>query len=186
MVYIPKDVPRNLEDLLAFLKLKKGSSSKQQKAEDLETTKAHYEEAMSELHDTPEIQLLELLQGALMDESTQLEILKSFYTLCLHLLSSSNVHTPAKLKAALGLRDPDRQKRCMDLRSDPYSNNCRGMCGPRCHCTKWPCSDCCWNQGCYEHDRCCELKGYFHKYCFRIFKYNLRCSGYGAYPACLW
>lgn len=176
MVYIPKNVPRNREELLAYLALKKGSSPEQRQTEELPSTKDHYEEAMAELHYTPEIQLLELLQQALMDNSTQLEIFKPFNTLILHLLSSSNVQAPAELKAELGLHDHHRQKPCLDLRSDPYSNSCRGMCGPRCLCWKGFCGDCCWNQGCYEHDRCCEAKGYFHKYCRRVFKYNLNCN----------
>lgn len=186
MVYIPKNVPRNREELLAYLALKKGSSPEQRQTEELPSTKVHYEEAMAELHYTPEVQLLELLQQALMDNSTQLEILKPFNTLILHLLSSSNVQAPAELKAEFGLHDHYRQKRCLDLRNDPYSNSCRGMCGPRCLCLKSICGDCCWNQGCYEHDRCCEVKGYFHEYCRRVFKYNLNCNNYGAYPQCLY
>ena len=78
MVYIPKNVPRNREELLAYLALKKGSSREQRQTEELPSTKVHYEEAMAELHNTPEIQLLERLQQALMDNSTQLEILKPF------------------------------------------------------------------------------------------------------------
>ena len=103
MVYIPKDVPRKREELLGYIALLKASPSEQRQTEVLESTKAHYEEATTKLHYTPEIQLLELLQEALMDNSTQLEILKSFYTLSLYLLSSSNVQAPAELKAELGL-----------------------------------------------------------------------------------
>lgn len=116
MVYIPKDVPRNREELLAFLAQKTSASHVQ----------VQHEEAMTELHYTPEIQLL---HEVLMDNSTQLEILKPFYTLCLHLLSSSNVQTPAELKAELGLHDHHRQKRCLDLTTDPFGKNCSGMCG---------------------------------------------------------
>ena len=70
MVYIPKDVPRKREELLGYLALMKASHPEQRQTEELESTKAHYEEAMTELHYTPEIQLLELLQEALMDNST--------------------------------------------------------------------------------------------------------------------
>lgn len=188
MVYVPKDIPKVREELLAFLALKKASpSSEQQENEDFESMKAHYQEAMSELHYTPEMQLLELLPEALMDNSTQLEILKPFYTLCLSLLSRADVQTPAQLKAALGLHDHQRQKRsCRDLRSDPYRNNCRGMCGPRCVCWWLVCRNCCFNRGCYEHDRCCEAKGYWHIYCSRPWSYGFSCSSYGAYPRCLY
>ena len=186
MVYIPKDVPRKREELLGYIALLKASPSEQRQTEVLESTKAHYEEAMTELHYTPEIKLLELLPEALMDNSTQLEILKSFYTLSLHLLSSSNVQAPAELKAELGLHDHHRQKRCLDLRSDPYRNNCQGMCGPRCWCWRSVCGDCCWNRGCHEHDRCCGAKGYLHEYCSRPFKHRFNCNSYGAFPRCLY
>jgi len=59
MVYIPKNVPRNREELLAYSALKKGSSPEQRQTEELPSTKDHYEEAMAELHNTPEIQLLD-------------------------------------------------------------------------------------------------------------------------------
>ncbi|XP_020603427.1 uncharacterized protein LOC110042403 [Orbicella faveolata] len=186
MVYIPKDVPRNREELLDYLALMKASPPEQRQTEELESTKAHYEEAMTELHYTREIQLLELLQEALKDNSTQLEILKPFYALSLLLLSSSNVQAPAELKVELSLHDHHRQKRCLDLRSDPYSNNCRGMCGPKCWCWKFVCGDCCWNQGCYEHDLCCGAKGYFHEYCRGLFKHGFNCYSYGAYPQCMY
>ncbi|XP_078349539.1 uncharacterized protein LOC144634461 [Oculina patagonica] len=186
MVYIPKDIPRNRKELLSFLALKKGSSTEQRKTEEIESTKAHDEEAMSELHYTPEIQLLELVQEALMDNSTQLAILKPFHTLCLHLLSASNVPTSAEFKATLRLHDHQRQKRsCQDMSHDPEGNDCYGMCGKGCSCWKFVCGDCCWHQGCYEHDRCCDEKGYFHEYCLRTYKHDFSCSGYGAYPNCL-
>ena len=149
--------------------------------------KAHYQEAMSELHYTPEMQLLELLPEALMDNSTQLEILKPFYTLCLSLLSTADVQTPAQLKATLRLHDHQRQKRCTNMKTVSWHrrNECRGMCGPKCTCWSLICGDCCYHQGCYEHDRCCDVKGFWHKYCLFPFMYSFGCSSYGAYPKCL-
>ncbi|KAJ7365376.1 hypothetical protein OS493_005483 [Desmophyllum pertusum] len=186
--YVPKDIPKVREELLAFLALKKaGPSSEQQKNEEFESMKAHYQEAMSELHYTPEMQLLELLPEALMDNSTQLEILKPFYTLCLSLLSTADVQTPAQLKATLRLHDHQRQKRCTNMKTVSWHrrNECRGMCGPKCTCWSLICGDCCYHQGCYEHDRCCDVKGFWHKYCLFPFMYSFGCSSYGAYPKCL-
>lgn len=150
--------------------------------------KAHYQEAMSELHYTPEMQLLELLPEALMDNSTQLEILKPFYTLCLSLLSTADVQTPAQLKATLRLHDNQRQKRCTNMKTVSWHrrNECRGMCGPKCWCWSLICGDCCYHRGCYEHDRCCEVKGFWHIYCLFPFMFSFSCSSYGAYPSCLY
>ncbi|KAJ7365378.1 hypothetical protein OS493_005485 [Desmophyllum pertusum] len=189
IVYVPKDIPKVREELLAFLALKKaGPSSEQQKNEDFESMKAHYQEAMSELHYTPEMQLLELLPEALMDNSTQLEILKPFYTLCLSLLSRADVQTPAQLKATLRLHDHQRQKRCTNMKTVSWHrrNECRGMCGPTCTCWSLICGDCCYHQGCYEHDRCCDVKGFWDTYCLLPFMYSFSCSSYGAYPKCLY
>ena len=35
----------------------------------------------------------------------------------------------------------------------PGHPNCRGLCGPGCTCWSFVCGDCCWNVGCYLHDR---------------------------------
>ncbi len=32
---------------------------------------------------------------------------------------------------------------------------CTGMCGPVCVCWSYVCNDCCYHQGCYNHDKCC-------------------------------
>ena len=34
-------------------------------------------------------------------------------------------------------------------------NECLGMCGRNCDCWKWVCGNCCFNEGCYEHDLIC-------------------------------
>jgi hypothetical protein len=52
---------------------------------------------------------------------------------------------------------------CQDLQSDPYCNNCLGMCGPGCTCWRWVCGDCCWHRGCYRHDLHCRRCDKRHK-----------------------
>ena len=50
-------------------------------------------------------------------------------------------------------------------------DECLGMCGYGCSCWKWVCNDCCFHQGCYEHDMCCR------KSSFRcMFVHNFSCS----------
>ena len=53
-----------------------------------------------------------------------------------------------------------RQKRyaeCPEGRQ-PLEPECLGMCGPGCSCWKSVCGDCCFQQGCYDHDICCREK----------------------------
>ena len=59
----------------------------------------------------------------------------------------------------------------------PIGNNCLGMCGPGCWWCWWfLCGDCCYYQGCYDHDICCGQDGYFSWSCLFIFGFS--CSGY--------
>lgn len=96
---------------------------------------------------------------------------------------------------------PLRQKRSCSSRCNrcPEGPYCLGMCGPGC----WWCwricpslvaaagsfvwfpygyiinhlvNDCCFHQGCYDHDVCCDRLGYFHSRC--LFPIGFSCSGY--------
>ena len=180
MVYVPNDVPRIPDALRAFLRrISKNGMTEQ------EALKNHYQEAMSELHYVPEVQLLERVSAALGDNSTRLEILQPFHVLCLNLLKASDVETPHELRAAHDLEDDtaeeagDRQKRAC---SRPKANTCRGMCGKGCSCWSWFCGDCCWHRGCHQHDLCCKNKP-TSRYC--LFPVGLKCSGFKDYKKCM-
>ena len=67
---------------------------------------------------------------------------------------------------------------CLSLESDPYSNSCFGMCGKTCNCWSIVCGDCCYHQGCADHDACCGLYGYISWAC--LFPVRFSCSGYSA------
>lgn len=178
MAYVSDDVPRTPDARRAFLRRQKGMA-------DYEALKNHYQQAMSELHYVPEVQLLERVSAALGDNSTRLEILKPFHSLCFNLLKASDVETPSELKAPHDLEDSsieqdgERQKRGC---SKPTANNCRGLCGKGCWCWKWFCGDCCWHRGCYEHDLCCKKKPY-SSYC--LAPIGLTCSGFKSYKKCM-
>ena len=58
----------------------------------------------------------------------------------------------------------------------PTGSNCKGLCGPRCTCWRWVCGDCCYHQGCYEHDVCCSKHGYKSIPC--VFILNLTCDSH--------
>ena len=48
-----------------------------------------------------------------------------------------------------------------------YKNypNCKGLCGRKCSCWWWVCGDCCYHRACFDHDDCCERRGYNHWRC---------------------
>lgn len=52
--------------------------------------------------------------------------------------------------------------------------NCIGMCGPGCTCWRWVCGDCCYHQGCLDHDICCAEKGLFSWRC--LLPFGLECN----------
>ena len=58
----------------------------------------------------------------------------------------------------------------------PRGRSCLGLCGNGCNCWRNVCGDCCYNQGCYEHDICCGRHGYFHYKCLNIFDFS--CARY--------
>ena len=85
-------------------------------------------------------------------------------------------------------RNISRNKRsdyCRDLRFNPNNDECLGMCGPGCSCWSFVCGNCCYNQLCYEHDKCCRHE-MFSLSCLLPFIYYFSCeNGFGGYPSCL-
>ena len=94
-----------------------------------------------------------------------------------------------------GDRKHRRSKRdayCPSYRRQPEGENCLGMCGPGCRCCwRYICGDCCYHQGCYDHDMCCRRNGMLSLGCWSPVRLILhfRCSGYpncgrsGCFPA---
>lgn len=80
----------------------------------------------------------------------------------------------------LGLTRPAGHRRRRSCEEYPNSDDqCLGMCGYGCSCWKWVCDDCCFHQGCYEHDICCRSGS---SRCFFI--HNLKCSGFEGSSNC--
>ena len=177
MTYVPDYIPRMPQDLREYLKqITEGSPTER------EAVKIHYQEAVSELHYVPEIQLLELVSHGLTTNSTQVEILKPFHALCLNLLKTANIQISSELRALHDLdEDPSRQRRCQSLKYNRH-NKCLGMCGLGCWCWRWVCGDCCWNRGCHEHDLCCR-HDWWSTACLLPFGFD--CLGFSRYPGCL-
>jgi len=180
MIYVPDYIPRMAQDLRGYLKqITEGTTTER------EAVKIHYQEAVSELHYVPEIQLLELVSKALTDNSTQVEILKPFHALCFNLLKAANIEIPSKLRALHDLNEsPSRQRRCQSLATDPYNDNCLGMCGKGCSCWTWVCGDCCFHVGCDLHDLCCR-HDWWSTECVTPWVHSFSCSSFGGYPGCL-
>ena len=60
------------------------------------------------------------------------------------------------------------------------NQECLGMCGYGCNCWEFVCDNCCYNQGCYEHDICCI--DFWTMDC--LFAFSISCSRYPPYPGC--
>lgn len=74
---------------------------------------------------------------------------------------------------------------CQNLSSDPNNDDCLGMCGNGCNCWYHICGNCCRNQLCFEHDKCCR-HNMISVNCLIPIIYTLSCeNGYGGYPGCL-
>ena len=77
---------------------------------------------------------------------------------------------------------PQKKEHCRNSDSDcpkgrcPEGERCRGLCGPECTCWWFICQDCCWNRGCYEHDRICTPNGKHSIECLATAPIGLACS----------
>lgn len=88
MIYFPGAVPSMSQELRKYLALKRTT---EETLSELDVLKIHYQEAVSELHYLPEIQLLELMSKAVSDNSSKPEILEQFHSLCFSLFKAANI-----------------------------------------------------------------------------------------------
>ena len=58
---------------------------------------------------------------------------------------------------------------------DPVGSECLGLCGKDCTCWPWVCGDCCYHEGCYQHDLCCT-RDFFDSDC--LIPWGFSCSSY--------
>lgn len=59
----------------------------------------------------------------------------------------------------------------------PVGGDCEGMCGGGCSCWSWVCGDCCYHQGCYDHDQCCT--DFYTAHC--LIPWGFSCDSYACY-----
>ena len=182
---MPADAPTSLDELLVYWIHNYGANYTLTRG-DQELFKVKYYDAMRKLGETGDILLLELLSAALGQQEHQIKALQPFHATCRVLLNRLNIQLSPTFRAA---RTPDKnrglKKRCIDLSSNPHDDQCLGMCGPGCNCWRWICGDCCLNDGCHDHDRCCRSAGILSLRCLLPFFYGFSCNGYGGYPDCL-
>ena len=59
-----------------------------------------------------------------------------------------------------------------------YQNysDCKGLCGIKRDCRWFVCEDCCFHQGCFQHDECCERFGYDYERCIVEPSEELQCN----------
>lgn len=83
-------------------------------------------------------------------------------------------------RSAIPFRDTGsefKHQNCTSYNTCPpcQENYCLGMCGNGCHCWHFVCGDCCYHQGCYDHDICCDTS-YFKLSC--LFPFSFSCDSY--------
>ncbi|KAI6653617.1 hypothetical protein LOD99_3512 [Oopsacas minuta] len=59
---------------------------------------------------------------------------------------------------------------------EPVGAICHGLCGPVAVCWNFVCGDCCYHQGCADHDTCCSVKSYQSIQC--LFPQGFTCEKY--------
>ena len=152
-----------------------------------------FKDAMQELFQMEEVYLLEAAARAVGDQGVtgvNTPAVLPFYIFALRitqtLLSESQLYNNTAVQIAEN--SIVRQKRGWGwvkskvttiLRPSCYkylrSYTCRGLCGPLCACWSFLCGNCCYHQGCYEHDVCCG-SNYFRTRC--LFPRGFSCSSY--------
>ena len=85
-------------------------------------------------------------------------ILLQFYATCLTLdkMMESDLEASA-FSHETTISRQRREVTCITFSTCPPCQNyeCAGLCGKDCNCWPWVCGDCCYYQGCFEHDLCC-------------------------------
>lgn len=84
-------------------------------------------------------------------------------TLVLHKVAQQTAQT-LKIKVS-ELQLPGKTEGYCDSYPNPY-NGCFGMCGEGCDCWSWVCGDCCYHNGCAQHDTWCRDGQWW--YCYNI------------------
>ena len=105
-------------------------------------------------------------------------ILLQFYATCSKLdeLINSDVKSPA-FSHPTTISRQQRQATCDTFSTCPPCQNyeCLGLCGKECSCWSWVCGDCCYYQGCFNHDLCCS-ESYFTISC--MFPVQFSCDSF--------
>ena len=109
-----------------------------------------------------------------------------FYAVAMKLAEAYDGNRPAKISRNLwdaylsqvkveGTYPFCNKKTCPPCQED----ECMGLCGKNCSCWKFVCGDCCFHQGCADHDVCCRKEGFTSSKCLLpLPKLNFSCERY--------
>ena len=91
--------------------------------------------------------------------------------------SVMSIHLAAKSMAFLERTTRDISGTCPNKEAQfclnkPIGSDCEGMCGRGTSCWSIICDDCCYHEGCYQHDVCCEKYGYFSWKCLDVTSFS--------------
>ena len=104
-------------------------------------------------------------------------ILLPFYATCLKMDEMIGAGSSAFSHQTMISRQR-RSDKCETFSTCPPCENdeCLGLCGNGCNCWSWLCGDCCYHQGCYDHDLCCREGKFDVAAC--LFPFGFRCDSY--------
>ena len=148
-----------------------------------ETTKP-FNETISDLLQMEEITLLEDASRAVGEQgvtgkNTPMALPFHMFALKMTRLldaSSQNAITNEQNeKPAVVISSRQKKQASSDCKKYENYEDCKGLCGIGCNCLQWVCDDCCYHQGCYDHDVCCGIHGYLSPECFDVFSWE--CDG---------
>lgn len=166
--YLDSNV-KGLDQILSQAKSKHSSS--------VHLEKLH--QSVKALLEDPHSQLLVDAAIALGEEGVtgyDYPVMLQFYMTALRLRALFEDPTePSEVAKSTTGSDHGDNKTCLDYCPPCKERGCYGMCGRECDCWSWVCSDCCFQQGCYDHSHCCQDKPYSFA-C--LFPWNFSCNSY--------
>ena len=147
-----------------------------------ETTKP-FNETISDLLQMEEITLLEDASRAVGEQGVtgkNTPMALPFHMFALKMtrlldVSSQNDITNDQNEKPVAISSHRKKRAAADCKKYKNFKDCKGLCGIGCKCRRWVCGDCCYHQGCYDHDVCCEIHGYLSPECLDVFSWE--CDG---------
>jgi len=153
-----------------------------------ETVNATATSAFEELIARPEVLLIKEAAFALGNtglKGVNNPAAMAFYSTAIHLANELTVDDDDREdeisdELPFAIRGRRSTRYCTNSRSNcikcPRGRKCLGLCGPGCRCWEFVCDDCCYNIGCYLHDKYACAFGRLFPSCWAFWYIGLVCT----------